>query len=82
MRVIVDCIREKTENLLSLCDLLTKDAGLSAGEKVGDLCEDYLWDCQQIEKALYEISERFGDMKVQECARRFRSIEGQVEPEN
>ena len=82
MRIIVDYIREKAENIISLCDILTKDASLSSGEKVADLCDDYMEDCHQIEKALYEVSERFGDMKVQECVRRFGHIEGQVEPEN
>ena len=82
MRILVDHIREKIENIISFCDQLTKkDESFFFKQNVGDFCDDFLDECHQIEKAMYEIKERFGDMTVGECARRFGHIEGQIEPE-
>ncbi len=83
MRILVDYIRERAEAIISFCDQLTKkDESFFAYQKAGDLCNDYMDECHKIEKAMYEISERFGDMKITECARRFGQIEGQIVPED
>ena len=77
MRVLLDYIEERTDELRLFKKILTSEP-LDKNEPVIKACCRYMGVCSEIQKAIVEIVTRFGDMKVGESVKRFGTIEGEL----
>lgn len=77
MRVLLDYIEERTDELRHFKEILTSQP-FDENELVIKACCRYMGVCSEIQKAIVEIVTRFGDMKVGESVKRFGSVEGEL----
>ena len=78
MRILVDYIDERVEEIFNMLRSLTVEPALGGNETVESFCLEYLTACSEIEAAIEELVKRFGDMTLRESVRRFGHIEGEL----